>query len=87
MFFVAESITTRNSEFVRATRSFINSLVPRAPFAAAFMRDSSGYRVGSRDFPACSVDERDVDWRCDSVATDVHIQTVEATTCATVTAA
>lgn len=78
MFFVAESITTRNSEFVRATRSFVNSLVPRAPFAAAFMRDSSGYRVGLRDFPACSVDERDVRLALDTVATDVRIQTVDS---------
>ncbi|RSM73075.1 methyltransferase [Actinoplanes sp. ATCC 53533] len=78
MFFVAESITTRDSEFVRATRSFVNSLVPRAPFAAAFMRDSSGYRVGARDFPACSVDERDVRLALHAVATDVRIQTVDS---------
>ena len=78
MFFVAESITQRNSEFVRATRSFVNSLVPRAPFAAAFMRDSSGYRVGARDFPACSVDERDVRLALHGVATDVRIRTVDS---------
>jgi hypothetical protein len=78
MFFVAESITTRNSEFIRATRSFVNSLVPRAPFAAAFMRDSAGYRVGLRDFPACSVDERDVRLALDTVAIDVRIQTVDS---------
>jgi len=78
MFFVAESITTRNDEFERATRSFVNSLVPRAPFAAAFMRDSSGYRVGSRDFPACSVDERDVRQALHGLATDVRIQTVDS---------
>ena len=78
MFFVAESITTRNSEFVRATRSFVNTLVPRAPFAAAFMRNSSGYRVGTRDFPACSVDERDVRLALHTVATDVQIQTVDS---------
>jgi len=78
MFFVAESITTRNNEFVRATRSFVNSLVPRAPFAAAFMRDSSGYRVGAGDFPACSVDERDVRLALHAVATDVRIRTVDS---------
>lgn len=78
MFFVAESITTRNDEFVRATQSFVNSLVPRGSFAAAFMRDSSGYRVGGRSFPACSVDERDVRQALDPVATDVRIQTVES---------
>jgi hypothetical protein len=78
MFFVAESITSHNAEFVRATRSFVNSLVPRAPFAAAFMRDSSGYRVGARDFPACSVDERDVRLALHAVATDVRIKTVDS---------
>jgi hypothetical protein len=78
MFFVAESITTRNDEFERATQSFVNSLVPRAPFAAAFMRDSSGYRVGNRDYPACSVDERDVRQALDRVATDVRIRTVDS---------
>lgn len=78
MFFVAESITTRNDEFVRATQLFVNSLVPRAPFAAAFMRDSSGYRVGNRTFPACSVDERDVRQALDPVATGLTIQTVES---------
>ncbi|MEU7901347.1 SCO2525 family SAM-dependent methyltransferase [Actinoplanes sp. NPDC049118] len=78
MFFVAESITTRNDEFVRATQSFVNSLVPRGSFAAAFMRDSSGYRVGGRSFPACSVDERDVRQALLPVATDVRIQTVDS---------
>lgn len=78
MFFVAESITTRNDEFVRATQCFVNSLVPRGSFAAAFMRDSSGYRVGGRSFPACSINERDVRLALDPVATDVRIQTVES---------
>jgi hypothetical protein len=78
MFFVAESITTRNDEFVRATQLFVNSLKPRAPFAAAFMRDSSGYRVGNRTFPACSVDTPDVERALASVATGVKIRTVES---------
>jgi hypothetical protein len=78
MFFVAESITTRNDEFVRATQSFVNSLIPRAPFAAAFMRDSSGYTVGNRNFPACSVDENDVALALAPVATGVKIWTVES---------
>lgn len=78
MFFVAESITTRDEEFVKATQSFVNSLVPKAPFAAAFMRDSSGYRVGNRSFPACSVDEDDVARALERVAQDVKIRTVES---------
>ncbi|MEU4217786.1 SCO2525 family SAM-dependent methyltransferase [Actinoplanes sp. NPDC026623] len=78
MFFVAESITTRSDEFVRAAQCFVNSLVPRGAFAAAFMRNSSGYRVGDRSFPACSVDEQDVLQALAPVATDVRIQTVES---------
>ena len=78
MFFVAESITTRNDEFVRATQLFVNSLKPKAPFAAAFMRDSSGYRVGNRTFPACSVDRGDVERALAPVATGVTIKTVDS---------
>jgi hypothetical protein len=77
MFIVAESITSSRSEFVRATRSFVNSLVPRAPFAAAFMRNSSGYRVGLQTFPACSVEEEEVDMALKRIATDVRIRTVD----------
>ena len=78
MFFVAESITTRDDEFERAAQSFVNSLRPRAPFAAAFMRDSSGYWVGGQSFPACSVSESDVERALGPVATDVTIRTVES---------
>jgi hypothetical protein len=60
MFFVAESISTRMEEFERAIKRFIGSLTSGAPFAATFMRDSSGYEVGSQWFPACSINEDDV---------------------------
>jgi hypothetical protein len=60
MFFVAESITSRAGEFLRAGRTFVRSLTPNAPFAMAFMRDSEGYTVGDRYFPAWSIEERDV---------------------------
>jgi len=63
MFFVAESITTRVDEFRRATRHFVGSLTSKAPFAAAFMRDSSGYIVAGKSFPACSITEKHVE-RC-----------------------
>jgi hypothetical protein len=63
MFFVAESITTRYDEFCRATEHFVDSLVPGAPFAAAFMCRSKGYFVGTTFFPACSIDDADVE-RC-----------------------
>ena len=78
MFFVAESITTREDEFQRATRQFVRSLRPRAPFAAAFVRDSAGYLVGDRFFPACSVDEKDVERCLAPLARIADIRTVES---------
>ncbi|MFF5185071.1 SCO2525 family SAM-dependent methyltransferase [Streptomyces sp. NPDC000345] len=52
MFFVAESITTSLDEFRRGVGCFMSVLNPGAPFAAAFMKHSTGYRVGDVDFPA-----------------------------------
>ena len=78
MFFVAESITTRMGEFERATRNFVNSLTRNAPFAAAFMRNSSGYIVADQRFPACSVSEADVVRALAPVARTVDIETVES---------
>ena len=78
MFFVAESITTRDDEFRRATRQFVRSLKPWAPFAAAFMRDSAGYLVGERFFPACSVDEKDIEACLAPVARIDQIKTVDS---------
>jgi hypothetical protein len=60
MFFVAESITDQENEFRTALRQFIRVLKPGAPFAAAFMENSSGYYVGSRRFPAVLVDRGDI---------------------------
>jgi hypothetical protein len=78
MFFVAESITTKIEEFRRATQHFVRSLMPRAPFAAAFMRDSSGYVVGNRHFPACSINEQDVRECLAEIAVIKDIQVVES---------
>lgn len=55
MFFVAESISEREEEFMAAVRSFIGTLRPGAPFAAGFMENSTGYQVGSHDFPAVEI--------------------------------
>jgi hypothetical protein len=52
MFFVAESITSDQDEFSAAVAAFLGALVPGAPFAAALMDSSVGYRVGERSFPA-----------------------------------
>jgi hypothetical protein len=76
MFFVAESITTRTDEFRRAVRRFVGSLRPGASFAAAFMRDSSGYYVGGQRFPACSIAEKDVMTALARVARNVNISFV-----------
>lgn len=56
MFFVACSLSARRSEFRRAVRAFVRALTPGAPFAMAFMTNSTGYRVGSTWFPAVAVD-------------------------------
>jgi NNMT/PNMT/TEMT family protein len=79
MFFVAESITTQQEEFCRALHLFVNSLVPGAPFAAAFMRGSSGYVVGQQPFPACWVDEQDVREALTPVARSVQVTRVNST--------
>jgi hypothetical protein len=79
MFFVAESITARAREFEKATRTFLGSLKRHAPFAAAFMKGSLGYRVGAYHFPAVAVHEKDIDECLDSVAYDVVIQSIPTT--------
>jgi len=78
MFFVAESITARVTEFARATRCFVGSLHRYAPFAAAFMKNSKGYRVGQRDYAAVAVAEDDVDRCLRSLAHGVEISTIPA---------
>ncbi|MFJ2651179.1 SCO2525 family SAM-dependent methyltransferase [Streptomyces sp. NPDC087420] len=55
MFFVAESMSTSHQEFETGVERFLRALEPGAPFAAAFMEGSQGYKVGERFFPACSV--------------------------------
>lgn len=78
MLFQAELITTRDDEFERAVQSFVSCLVPRAPFAAAFMRNFSGFFTSDRKaVPTCTVDERDVRRVLEPVATDVRIHVVD----------
>lgn len=52
MFFVAESMTSYETEFEDATKHFLDALRPNSPFAAAFMDKSQGYLVGEKHFPA-----------------------------------
>ncbi len=63
MFFVAESITQQEREFYTALDNFVGMFKPGAPFAAAFMRESRGYRVAGIDFPAVSITPVDVEHR------------------------
>jgi hypothetical protein len=77
MFFVAESITNQAGEFYAAVDRFIGSLRPGAPFAAAFMRNSSGYVVDSREFPALEIDENHVREHLVKVAPDLRVETVD----------
>lgn len=60
MFFVAESISADAEEFREGLRRFIGSLVPGAPFAAGFMENSKGYKVGGRFFPAVAITDKDI---------------------------
>jgi hypothetical protein len=80
MFFVAESITADRAEFELATRRFIHSLRPGAPFAAAFMRNSIGYEIGRQRFPAVAVDEDDIAGCLRDVAHSVAISTITSAT-------
>ncbi|MFE1023333.1 SCO2525 family SAM-dependent methyltransferase [Streptomyces sp. NPDC058818] len=57
MFFVADSMSECPEEFQRGVRCFMNALSEGAPFAAAFMKESVGYRVGAHDYPAYRVNE------------------------------
>ena len=61
MFFVAESITEDFDEFRAAIECFVGALVPGAPFAAAFMAESSGYKVAEERFPALKITVNDVE--------------------------
>ncbi|MZG12807.1 hypothetical protein GTY44_04770, partial [Streptomyces sp. SID5914] len=60
MFFVADSMSEAPEEFHRGVRCFMNALGEGAPFAAAFMKESVGYRVGEHDYPAYRVNEETV---------------------------
>ncbi|MET9821965.1 MULTISPECIES: SCO2525 family SAM-dependent methyltransferase [Streptomyces] len=57
MFFVADSMSECPEEFHRGVRCFMNALREGAPFAAAFMKESVGYRVGEHHYPAYRVNE------------------------------
>jgi hypothetical protein len=76
MFFVAESISAKETEFAHAIERFIHCLKPRAPFAAAFMENSQGYSVGTGTYPAVAVTAEDVHRHLQHSATDLLVERV-----------
>jgi hypothetical protein len=77
MFFVAESITDQENRFYEALDAFVGALVPGAPFAAAFMRNSNGYVVDNQAFPALKIDENHVAEYLKKIAPDVRVEVVD----------
>ncbi|GAA4801832.1 SCO2525 family SAM-dependent methyltransferase [Streptomyces ziwulingensis] len=77
MFFVADSMSECPEEFGRGVRCFMNALDKDAPFAAAFMKGSDGYRVAGQKFPAYRVTEAEVEeslvhYSCELEIHDLH---------------
>lgn len=79
MFFAAESISSSPAEFQTALGSFIGSLRPGAPFAAAFMENSLGYSVDTRRFPAVAITAKDVESRLADATEDFDIYRIDLT--------
>jgi len=77
MFFVAESITERESEFRSAVDHFLDALAPGAPFAIAFMEHSAGYHVANQHFPATDIDGGAVRSCLNNRVSDVLIQHID----------
>lgn len=76
MFFVAESLTQDFDEFHAAVGAFTGALLPGAPFAAAFMKGSRGYRVDDTWFPAVAINRSHVAQCFQGVASQVRITEV-----------
>jgi len=60
MFFCAESITEKYTEFEAACVRFARAVRPGGSLVAAFLAGSSGYTVADRPFPALRVSEADI---------------------------
>jgi hypothetical protein len=76
MFFVACSISNHIDEFERAVRAFVRSLTVGAPFAAAFMIDSAGYKVRRSWYPSARISADDVESSFTSIAYDVKVHPI-----------
>jgi hypothetical protein len=76
MFFVAESISTSETEFTSAMGHFLDTLRRGAPFAIALMEHSLGYQVGDKKYPATDIGAGHVRSFISEKATDIRMKCV-----------
>lgn len=76
MFFCAESITEKRSEFDLACTRFARCVRPGGSLIAAFLVGSSGYAVAGRPFPVLNVSEADILDVFSPLATDIRTQRI-----------
>lgn len=76
MFFCAESITERRSEFEAACTRFARCVRPGGALVAAFLVGSSGYAVAERPFPVLNVSEADIREVFAPLSTDQQTQRI-----------
>ena len=77
MFFVAESISEEFSEFATALRLFVQALKPGGRFAAGFIKESVGYRVDDRKYPAVSIVKEQVAQQFELCGVRVDIREID----------
>lgn len=78
MFFTACSLSGSHDEFRTALARFIHALKPGAPFVAAFMTGSGGYRVRDRWFPAVRLEELDIKAALEELANEVDVRQIRS---------
>ncbi len=76
MFFCAESITEKVSEFEAACVRFAGCVRPGGSLAAAFLAGSSGYPAGERRFPALNLSEADIRAVFAPLTTELHTEQI-----------
>lgn len=76
MFFCAESITEKRSEFDLACNRFARCVKPGGSLIAAFLVGSSGYAVAGRPFPVLNVSEEDILDVFAPLATDIRTERI-----------
>jgi hypothetical protein len=76
MFFCAESITEKHSQFETACIRFAKCVRSGGALMAAFLVGSSGYQVAERPFPVLNVSEADILRAFADVATDIRTEPI-----------